>query len=89
MDMANVEEGRQLISRQSIPSEVRDIRRPYQQQLAVYFILNSTFFEKFAFLVRCYEEYEFRNVPLTPILKRKLCRKSFSNGMCDGVKFVG
>lgn len=38
-----------LISRASIPNPVKDDRKPYQKQIALYIILACTLFERFAF----------------------------------------
>jgi hypothetical protein len=43
------EEAAPLISRPGIPARVRDNRRSHEKQLAVYFILASTLFERIAF----------------------------------------
>jgi hypothetical protein len=49
MDISSVDELAPLVSRPGIPSTVPDTRRSYQKQLAVYFILASTLFERVAF----------------------------------------
>lgn len=49
MDVSNIDEKRPLLSRHSIPADVRDNRSPCQRRLAVYFILASTVFERLAF----------------------------------------
>ncbi len=49
MDTSYEEEAAPLIPRYGIPAAVRDTRKPYQKQLAVYIILASTLFERIAF----------------------------------------
>ena len=49
MNTLELEEKRPLIFIEGIPNKVRDSRWAYQKQLAVYFILVSTLFERMAF----------------------------------------
>jgi hypothetical protein len=49
MDTSNEEEIVPLIPNDSIPTTARDTRRPYQKQLALYFVLASILFESIAF----------------------------------------
>ena len=49
MNTLELEENRPLIFIEGIPRKVRDSRWTYQKQLAVYFILASTLFERIAF----------------------------------------
>ncbi len=49
MDASSEQETTPLIPRYGIPAPIRDKRKPYQKQLAVYFILASTLFERIAF----------------------------------------
>jgi hypothetical protein len=49
MDASIKEEAAPLIPRHGIPTAVRDNRKPYQKQLAVYLILASLLCERIAF----------------------------------------
>lgn len=49
MNTLELEEKRPLIFIEGIPAKVRDSRWNYQKQLAVYFILASTLFERIGF----------------------------------------
>jgi hypothetical protein len=49
MNGAEINETSLLISRTGIPYDVPDNQRPYQRQLAIYFILASTTLERLAF----------------------------------------
>jgi hypothetical protein len=49
MDESSLEQTTVLIPRPGIPLAVRDNRRSYEKQLAVYIILASTVFERLAF----------------------------------------
>jgi bacteriorhodopsin len=49
MDDSSTDETSVLIPASGVPLAVRDNRRPYERQLAVYLILASTLFERLAF----------------------------------------
>jgi len=49
MNDLSTSESSLLISRSGVPFDVPDNRRPYQRQLAIYFILASTTLERIAF----------------------------------------
>jgi hypothetical protein len=49
MNTSSIDESTLLVSNYGIPTAVRDSRKPYQKQLAVYLILASTLFERIVF----------------------------------------